>query len=578
MFCQKQNNRIRLLEKQNTLQAHYINAIKRSMAVIEFDIDGHILDANNLFLEATGYSLAEVQGQHHKIFVDKNESGTPEYQQFWQKLALGEFQGGLYRRFNKQGKEVWLQGTYNPILDEKGQVIKVVKFASDVTEQTLENADLENQLKAIDRSMASIEFEADGTIIKANENFLAVLGYGLDEIIGKHHQMFVSEKEVASAEYKQFWQDLKNGEFQQGTYKRIDKQGETVWLEASYNPVFDSAGQVYKVVKYAMDVTENDLSLAISAAVNESNTVLNAFSQGDLTQRVQGDYEGNLGELKNAINQTAVELSDLIAKVQEVANVVYGEAEEVRQGSIDLNDRVQRQAAALEETSATMHEMSSAVQNNNRNAEEATTLSEGVQKKALEGDKVMQNTIQAMSGIEESSQRINDIVALIDSIAFQTNLLALNAAVEAARAGEHGRGFAVVAGEVRSLAQKAADAAKDITGLVSDSSARVTQGSELATQSGASLREMTEEVAQVHKMMQQITQASQEQEQGVGQVHQAIAEIDGTTQQNAALVEETAATSEAMKQQAENLLNMVKGFKMSDNRNASSVAKLENLT
>ena len=562
MFCKKYISQITAITNEKQQAEAILTAIDRSMAMIEFDKSGKIITANDLFLQTTGYALSEIQGKHHQIFVPQKTRDTKEYQQFWRALAKGEFQQDKYLRVSKQGDYIWLQASYNPILDENGQVIKVVKFATDITAQTNRNIDLENQFIAINRALAVIEFDLNGTILNANDNFLQTVGYTESEIVGQHHKMFVSDDEKNSAEYKAFWEMLKRGEYISGTFKRFDKQGKVIWLEAAYNAILDAEGNPYKVVKYAMNVSNNDLTKSLTAAVNECITVLGAIADGDLTVRVEGDYEGNLATLKSSINETASQLTDLIGSIKEVANTVYGEVKQVEQGSLDLNDRVQRQAAALEETSATMHQMHASVQNNNKNAQDVTQLSQNVQEQATQGSSVMQETIEAMGNIEESSQRIGDIVSLIDSIAFQTNLLALNAAVEAARAGEHGRGFAVVASEVRSLAQKAADAAKDITKLIDESTQRVQHGSTLATRSGETLQEMTTAIQQVHQMMVQIKQASQEQEEGVSQVNTAIGDLDSTTQQNAAMVEETAASAEAMKQQSEGLLEIVSKFRI----------------
>ncbi len=562
MFCKKYINQITEITHEKKQADAILKAIDRSMAVIEFDKSGKIITANDLFLHATGYALSEIQGKHHQIFVPQKTQDTKEYQQFWNALAKGEFHQGLYLRLSKQGDYIWLQASYNPIMDENGQVIKVVKFATDITAQTNRNIDLENQFIAINRALAVIEFDLNGTILNANDNFLNTIGYSAAEIIGQHHRTFVSDDEKNSPEYKAFWEMLKRGEYISGTFKRFDKQGKVIWLEAAYNAILDAEGNPYKVVKYAMDVSNNDLTKSLTAAVNECITVLGAIADGDLTVRVEGDYEGNLATLKSSINETVSQLTDLIGSIKEVANTVYGEVKQVEQGSLDLNERVQRQAAALEETSATMEQINASVHNNNQNAQEVTLLSLNVQEQASEGSAVMKQTIDAMGGIQESSQRIGDIVSLIDSIAFQTNLLALNAAVEAARAGEHGRGFAVVAGEVRSLAQKAANAAKDIKMLIEESTQRVQQGSTLATRSGETLQEMTTAIQQVHQMMVQIKQASQEQEEGVSQVNTAIGDLDSTTQQNAAMVEETAASAEAMKQQSEGLLEIVSKFRI----------------
>jgi len=236
-----------------------IAAINRSMAVIHFKPDGTILEANENFLGAVGYSLGEIQGQHHRIFMDPNEARTPAYKAFWQKLAAGEFVAGEFKRVAKGGKEVWIQASYNPIFDETGKVYKVVKYASDITARKLRTADLEGQIEAVNRSMAVIEFELDGTIREANENFLATVGYGLHEIQGKHHRMFVEPNEASGESYQTFWRRLAAGEFLAGEFKRIGRDGNEIWIQASYNPIMDASGRPFKVVKYATNITEQKL-------------------------------------------------------------------------------------------------------------------------------------------------------------------------------------------------------------------------------------------------------------------------------------------------------------------------------
>ncbi|HEY9018375.1 methyl-accepting chemotaxis protein [Thiomicrospira sp.] len=297
----------------------------------------------------------------------------------------------------------------------------------------------------------------------------------------------------------------------------------------------------------------NSSMTALEAAVEDITRVVVAQSKGDLTQTIQNEYHGDLRMLTEAVNASAAKLTDVVSKAVTASDIVHSAADEVSKGALDLSQRVQEQAAALEETSATMDQMNSAVQNNTDNAKQATHVAENVQKQATQGSKVMQQTIEAMNSIQESSHKISEIVTLIDGIAFQTNLLALNAAVEAARAGDHGRGFAVVAGEVRALAQKSAEAAKDISALIGESVTRIDQGTKLASESGEMLNAITGSVSEVTQMIAQIARASAEQAEGVSQVHQAIADIDQVTQQNAALVEQTSAASESMSEQAANL-------------------------
>lgn len=232
-----------------------VAAIDRSQAVIEFNLDGTIITANDIFLGAMGYDLAEIEGKHHSMFVTQSDRGSASYQEFWASLNRGEYQAAEYKRIGKNGKEVWILATYNPILDERGRPIKVVKFSSDVTEQKLRTANYSGQIEAIGKSQAVIEFNMDGIVLNANQNFLSVLGYELSEIQGRHHSMFVLPHERDGIEYKNFWADLRRGEYQTAEYQRIGKDGKDVWIQASYNPILDLNGQPYKVVKYASDTT-----------------------------------------------------------------------------------------------------------------------------------------------------------------------------------------------------------------------------------------------------------------------------------------------------------------------------------
>lgn len=317
----------------------------------------------------------------------------------------------------------------------------------------------------------------------------------------------------------------------------------------------------------SLKIAVNESMDNLKNAMDDITRVVVAQSNGDLTQTISHEYKGALNTLKEAVNMSIQKLTQVVDQVMTAAKIVHSSADEVSKGAMDLSQRVQEQAASLEETSATMEQMNSAVQNNTENAQQAAKVAHDVQGKATEGAEVMNQTIDAIMDIQESSGKIAEIVSLIDGIAFQTNLLALNAAVEAARAGEHGRGFAVVAGEVRSLAQKSADAAKEISGLISESVSRVEQGTKLASASGEVLNGITTAIQDVTAMIEQIAQASVEQAEGVSQVHKAIADIDQVTQQNAALVEQTSASSESMSEQAEILTQDMSFFKTA---NASS--------
>ena len=310
-----------------------------------------------------------------------------------------------------------------------------------------------------------------------------------------------------------------------------------------------------------LQVGINGVIETLHNAMVDITQVVVAQSEGDLSQTIDTEYHGDLGRLTKAINASTHKLNEIVSLVRDVALHVDEEATEVSQDARELSSRVQEQASSLEETSATMHQMNSAVQNNSQNALETEKVAQQVESEISTSVETMQQTIDAMSEIQASSHQIAEIVTMIDSIAFQTNLLALNAAVEAARAGDHGRGFAVVAGEVRGLAQKSAEAAKDIRKLIDESVAKIDRGTQMATEAGASLNGVTESIHQVTKMVEQIAQASSEQADGIQQVHQAITNIDSVTQENAGLVERTTEAANNLSEQAHNLNHNMAFFK-----------------
>ncbi|SBW81049.1 Biofilm dispersion protein BdlA [Pseudomonas veronii 1YdBTEX2] len=233
-----------------------IAALERSMAVVEFDLNGKVLRANDNFMKTLGYSSAQLAGKTHRDFCPSALTSSPAYAEFWQELRAGKFVSGTFKRVDAHGKIIWLEASYNPVLDERGQVVKVVKYALDVTRKVEQEAATRSKLAALDRAMAVIEFDLNGQVLDANENFLAVMGYSLTELKGKHHRMFCEPTQVNSPEYADFWRRLNNGEFFTGQFKRIGKHGRVVWLEASYNPVYDGDGKLIKIVKFASDISE----------------------------------------------------------------------------------------------------------------------------------------------------------------------------------------------------------------------------------------------------------------------------------------------------------------------------------
>ena len=550
-----------------------IDAIGKSQAVISFHMDGTIIDANANFLNTLGYTLDEVKGKHHSMFVEPAYRTSVEYSEFWTKLNRGEYQAAEYKRLGRGGKEVWIQASYNPIMDLNGKPFKVVKYATETTGQKLQTADYAGQIDAIGKSQAVIEFNMDGTIINANQNFLSTLGYMLDEIKGKHHSMFVEPAYKGSAEYKQFWDALNRGEYQAAEYRRIGKGGKEVWIQASYNPIMDLNGKPFKVVKYATDTSQMVTSrMENEKGMNEAVKVLKEMSEGNLSMKMEENYLGTFADIKNAVNATVDKLIETVTKIKEAASSVNSAASEIASGSADLSMRTEQQASSLEETAASMEEITGTVKQNSQNASSANDLAANANTSADKGGKVVEEAVIAMGSIEKSSKKISDIIGVIDEIAFQTNLLALNAAVEAARAGDAGKGFAVVASEVRALAGRSASASKEIKTLINESATQVQSGAQLVNQAGDTLKGIVGSVKQVANIVSEIASASVQQATGVDEINSAITQMDEATQQNAALVEENTAAAQSMLEQAKNLDALVSFFKLEENDEPSVIA------
>ena len=556
------------------LNTGMLDAINKAQAVIEFSVDGKIQHANENFLKAMGYSLEEIKGQHHSIFVDAAYRQSPDYRLFWEKLGRGEYDAGQYKRIAKGGREIWIQASYNPILDANGKAFKVVKYATDITQQKLQSADYEGQISAISKAQAVIEFSLDGKIINANDNFLKTLGYTLDEVKGRHHSIFVDHAYRQTAEYRMFWEKLGRGEYDAGQYKRLTKDGSEIWIQASYNPILDVNGKPFKVVKYATDITASvKASQALQQAVAQVQGAVEAAKDNDLTHRIP--LEGKSGEIQtlcSGVNGLLDTMSMVVTKISNSAREVSSASAEISASTTDLSQRTEEQAASLEETSASMEQMSATVKKNAENAQQANQSARGTRDVADRGGQVVAKAVEAMARIEESSRKISDIIGVIDEIARQTNLLALNAAVEAARAGEAGRGFAVVASEVRSLAQRSSQAAKDIKDLITNSNNQVKDGVDLVNKAGTALNEIVESIKKVADIVSDIASASAEQAGGIEQVNKALTQMDEVTQQNSALVEENAATAKTLEQQAKAMDDEVSVFRVDASAAGASTA------
>jgi len=587
-----------------------IRSLESAQAVIEFTPTGTILRANDLFQAAMGYRLEEIVGKHHSIFLSDAERRTPEYRDFWPQLAQGQARTGQCRRVTKAGQEIWLQASYNPVLDRQGKVERVVKYAVDITPDRQRMADVESQLKSISTYQAVIEFKLDGTIVQANQNFLDCVGYTLPEITGQHHRIFVEPAQHHSHEYQDFWAKLGRGSADSGQYRRLGKGGREIWLQASYCPIFDAEGRPFKVVKYATEITgakrlEQEMARAVaeagrvmrevaagrlgeriegefqgdfavlktnindgidrmSASIRAAGEVARQMSEGNLESEMRGEFAGEFGNLQEAINRSVRDLGLLVGQIRASSSTITSSSTEIAHGNLDLSQRTEQQAASIEETASSMEEITGTVRQNADNAKQANQLASNAREQAERGGAVVTNAIAAMKSINEASNKIADIIGVIDEIAFQTNLLALNAAVEAARAGEQGRGFAVVASEVRNLAQRSAGAAKEIKALIKDSVNRVEEGSRLVNDSGETLSTIVSAVKKVSDIIAEIAEASVEQSIGIDKVNQAITEMDTAVQQNAALVEEVAAASGAMDQQSQSLSQLMERFQITE--------------
>mgnify|MGYP003627512837 CR=1 FL=1 len=712
-----------------------VEAISKSQAVIEFNLDGTIITANDNFLGAVGYSLDEIKGKHHKMFVEPGFAESNEYRDFWNKLNRGEFEAAEYKRIGKGGNEIWIQASYNPIMDPEGKPMKVVKYATDITAQVHERETAERIAKtaqALQVCQASVMMaDMDMNIVYANEsattmlknrerelrsslpdlNVEKLIGSNVDifhkdpshqrSMLAKLNDVYKTNIEVSGLTFGLIatpwidhkgqrigtiveWEDktealaaateakriadenarvrqaldnvgtatmiadpdlnviymnnsastvMKNAEADirkdlpnfdannliggnidafhknpahqrslignlQGSFKSelsiggrtmqiiansIDVNGERLgtvveWvdrtaevaIEKEINHLVDAANAGDFTIQlpsegkdgFFMNLTNglNSLTSTANVGLTDVLRVLNLMAEGNLTSKIEDDYEGIFGSLKDSVNSTIDKLMEVISEIRGASVTLRNGASEIATGNADLSKRTEEQASSLEETASSMEEMTSVVKQGAENSRDANDLAQIAKKKATDGGVVVQRAVTAMEEINKSSKEIADIIGVIEEIAFQTNLLALNAAVEAARAGEQGRGFAVVAGEVRNLAQRSADASKQIKDLIRNSETKVSEGSNLVNESGKTLADIEDAVVKVSAMIEDISAGAEEQTSGIEQVNTAVAQMDEMTQQNAALVEQASASSEAVSDRASSLAKMMEFF------------------
>ena len=470
-----------------------VEAINSSASVIEFDLDGVIIAANSNFLNTVGYELDDIVGKSHRIFVDPGYANSPDYMAFWEKLRSGSFHEGQYKCFKKNGEMCWLQATYNPILDEDGNVCGVIKIAMDITESKNQHSYFESVLGAIHRSQAVIEFNLDGIIIHANNNFCNAMGYSLEEILGKHHRMFVETDYSLSTSYQEFWARLRQGHYHEGQFQRVKRDGMPIYLQAIYNPIFNLDGQLTKIVKFATDITEKKVEEA--RREHAIRTILSLLSESASS----GIYSSTNKLVVSAERQNQ-QIQDILNSIEEMARTVA------------VNSKNTTKASEI-------------ASKNGKDALEGAEVVASTVAKIKQIASLVTNTAEVVDKLGMSSKQIGDIAQVIDDIADQTNLLALNAAIEAARAGSQGKGFAVVADEVRKLAERTSGATKEISEMIhsiqeeaqqavsamQQGKDEVEKGLLLADRAGDSLGEIVRGSVETVDMITQIAVASEEQ-------------------------------------------------------------------
>ncbi|MBX3395210.1 MAG: PAS domain-containing protein [Phycisphaerae bacterium] len=561
-----------LKEKFNDYSSQ-MKALDLTQAIIEFELDGTIITANENFLKTLGYSLDEIKGKHHRMFVEPTYAGSAEYAEFWPTLARGKYFSGDFKRLGKGGKVVWIQASYNPIFDQNGKVCKVVKYAMDVTSKKLSEFEAQKMAAMITNAPINIMLaDKDLTItyvnpatVKALEPIKHLLPIPIDKIVGANVDVFHKNP----AHQRNILSNPKA--FPHRAVISLGEQKLDLLVSAIYNANGDYLGPMVTweniTAKLAMEAEQKRLTeenernaMELRAKVDELLTSVQSAAAGDLTTEITVSGEDPVGQLGEGLQRMISSLRDIIVQIAESAEQFTEGARVVAEGSTSLSDGAQTQSANVEQMSASIQALNKMIQTVADNAKNANDVAKQTSTRAEDGGAAVQKNIEAMKLIDKSAEQIAEIIGVISEIAAQTNLLALNAAIEAARAGEHGLGFAVVADEVRKLAERSSQAAKEITTLIKESTQRVKEGASLSEQTGEALKKIIEGVAETANGIAQIANATGEQASTANEVKVAIENVASVTENNASAAEEMAGSSEELSGQALQLKELVGAF------------------
>jgi len=560
-------------------RAKLVDAMKSQQAVIEFDLDGTIRTANDNFCRALGYSLNEIRGKHHRMFVQPEYAESREYQAFWAKLNRGEADSGEYLRLKKDGSELWIGATYFPITDDAGEPVKVVKFATDITAQREAAATARRASDAMNAVATNILVcDADFRIVYGNDKSGQTLRY-LEPVLME--KFGVRAEQVIGGSIDRFHKDTSHqrklltalrGRNHTAEFKLGD---ETISLSAS--GLFDEGGAFAGAVVNWEVVTEQkkleqeiqNRAAAEAEAASELrdkvDTLLHVVedaAKGDLTATHNVEGDDPVGQLGTGLRRMISDLRGIIVQIKEGAEQFSASAGTISNASSSLSEASQTNAATVEEMTASVDQLTESIQMIAGNASEANSIADETSRRASAGGEAVDRSITAMKEINRSSEQISEIIQVISEIASQTNLLALNAAIEAARAGEHGLGFAVVADEVRKLAERSSEAAKQITGLIRESTQRVVEGTKLSEETGQALKQIIDGVQSTAESISQIASATDEQSATAQEVGRAIQNVAKLTENNSGNATDMAASAEELSAQAIAMKELVRRFKI----------------